>query len=302
MRFKMFFMLVAVFFFITTHTSAEHRFVKDGVGRTVRVPVNPKRVVSLAPSVTEIIYELRQGHRLKGATRFSDFPPEADRLPKVGSYIHLDLERIVSLKPDLCIAIKDGNPIEEIKRLESLNVSVFAINSIGFSTLMESIRSIGSLLDSSRQADVLIGDLTRRIEIVKERVADADKRPGVFFQIGITPIVSAGSDTFIHELIELAGGRNLARGATSYPRYSREQVLLLAPDVIIITSMSRNKAFIKSKKAWNSWPQLPAVRNKSVFIVDSNLFDRPTSRLVSGLEILASLLHPEQFKKGKLEK
>ena len=134
-----------------------------------------------------------------------------------------------------------------------------------------------------------------RIYRVKALVENTGHRPGVFFQIGISPIVSVGTPTFIHELIGLAGGTNLAAGPVAYPRFSREQVIALSPEIIIITSMSRAAVFEQVKADWNRWPHLPAVKNQRIFLEDSNLFDRPTPRLVDGLELLARLIHPECF-------
>jgi iron complex transport system substrate-binding protein len=118
----------------------------------------------------------------------------------------------------------------------------------------------------------------------------------VFIQIGLTPIVSVGTHTFIHELIERAGGINLASGDTPYPRFSREQVLALAPDIIIITSMERSANFEQAKADWLQWQSLPAAKNRQIFIEDASLFNQPSPRLVEGLEHLAQLIHPALFK------
>jgi iron complex transport system substrate-binding protein len=211
----------------------------------------------------------------------------------VGSFVHPDLERIVALKPDLCIATRDGNPQDVIAKLEALKIPVYVVNPKDLNTVVDTVVEIGQLLNASQRCQDLAHDLRARIERVKSRVAEAQQRPRVFFQIGIVPIVSAGTSTFIHELITTAGGYNLAEGPTPYPRFSREQVLALQPEVIIITSMTRGQAFEPVRAEWNQWGSLPAVRNQRVFIVDSNLFDRPTPRLIEGLEILARLIHPE---------
>ncbi|MCP4100727.1 MAG: cobalamin-binding protein [Lentisphaerae bacterium] len=269
--------------------------VTDETGRTMSVPENPMRVIALAPSITEIIFDLGQEHRLKGATMFSNYPPETAKLPKVGSYVHLDLEKIVALKPDLCIGIKDGNPIAVVRRLDALNIPVYAVNPTNFDSVTKTILKIGTLLNSPDRAKSLAENLTKRISTVKSKISNTDYRPGVFFQIGITPIVSAGYSTFTHEMIILAGGRNLAQGPTPYPRFSREQVLSLMPDVIIIASMAREGGFEQAKATWNSWPQLPAVQNNRIFIIDADLVNRPTSRLVQGLETIAKLIHPKLF-------
>ncbi len=267
--------------------------VIDQLQRRVDVPDNPLRVISLAPSITEILFVLEQGDRLKGVTRFSDYPQQATALPKVGSYVNLDLEKIVSLKPDLCIAVKDGNPIEIIRRLELFDIPVYAVDPRDLDTVVETVLEIGNLLNADIIARRVAGDMVSRIKKIKTHVAQVVLRPGVFFQIGISPIVSVGAGTFNDELIQLSGGTNLVRGSSAYPRFSKEQVLSLAPEVIIICSMARQGGFERMKAEWNRWPSLPAVRNRQIFLVDSNLFNRPTPRLVDGLELLFQLIHPE---------
>jgi len=286
-------LIVILMVVVLTCLPAVARQVTDQLGRQVVLSDDPQRVVSLAPSITEIIFALGQEHRLKGVTRFSDFPSEAVNLPRVGSYVQLDLERIVALKPELCIAIKDGNPVEVVERLESLKIPVYAVDPRNLNAVMETILEIGKLLDASKTAKTLVEDMQYRIQRVRFRAAKASHHPGVFFQIGVSPIVSVGTNTFIHELIVLAGGDNLTKGPIPYPRFNREQVLSLAPEVFIITSMARGEVFERVKLEWSRWSEMPAIKNRRIFLVDSNLFDRPTPRLVDGLELLGRLIHPE---------
>ncbi len=293
--------VLALLFAAAPRTTAKNQVVarvwlKDQLGRRVRVPLEPRRIVSLAPSITEIVYALGCGGRLVGVTRFSDYPAAAKKLPKVGTYVHPDLERIVALRPDLCIATKDGNPEVLVKRLQELDIPVFAVNPRNLDEIVQTVGDIGRLLHTDRKSEALAGDMRQRIETVRRLVAKATYRPKVFFQIGVAPMVSAGSGTYIDELIRTAGGRNIAAGPNPYPRFTREQVLAAAPDVIVITSMARGAVFQRVKARWMRWPSLPAVRHQRIHIVDSNLFDRPTPRLVEGLEILARLLHPELFR------
>ena len=276
-----------------SHIAAKN--ITDQLGRTVSLPDDPQRVVSLAPSITEIIFALGQQDRLKGVTISSDFPGDAAKLPRVGSYVNLDLERIVALKPDLCIAIKDGNPKAVVKRLESLKIPVYAVDPRNLDAVMQTILEIGNLLNAGENAKALVQGMRFRIQRVKSQVAKAAHRPGVFFQIGISPIVSVGANTFGHELIEIAGGNNLAAGPTTYPRFSREQVLSFSPQIFIISSMAGTGAFDRVKAQWNRWSDLPAVRNQRIYLVDSNLFDRPAPRLVDAIELLVRLIHPELF-------
>ncbi len=271
------------------------RQVVDQLGRRMQIADHPERVIALAPSITEIIFSLHQEHRLVGVTLFSDYPPAARKLPKVGSYVQLDIEKIVSLKPDLCIGIRDGNPIALVRRLESLGIPVYAVNPTDLERVMETVDEIGSLLDSQEQAQRLTAAMHARVQAVKARIAASRSRPRVFFQIGISPIVSAGTHTFINELIQLSGGVNIAAGPVNYPRYTEEEVIRLKPDIIIITSMARGVRFESVKARWLRWKSIPAVRNGRIHLVDSNLVDRPSPRLVDGLEAMARIIHPELF-------
>jgi iron complex transport system substrate-binding protein len=289
-------LLFIIGLFLSAGTPLSAKTVVDQLGRKVSLPDDPQRVVSLAPSITEIIFALGREHRLKGVTRFSDFPPEAAKLPKVGSYVRLDLEKIVALRPDLCFAIKDGNPREIAARLESLGIPVYAVDPKNLESVMETFLEIGGVLNATQKANSIVGKMSSRITRVKSLVANAPGRPRVFFQIGLSPIVAVGTRTFIHELIVLAGGKNISEGPVQYPRFSREQVLALSPEVFIITSMARGASFERVKMEWSKWPDLPAVRNDRILLVDSNLFDRPSPRLVDGLELLLKLIHPELFK------
>jgi len=163
---------------------------------------------------------------------------------------------------------------------------------------MQTIQKIGSILNASQKANTLVKDMRSRIQQVDALVSRIDRRPRVFIQIGISPIISAGTNTFIHELIVRAGGLNVAAGNRAYPHFSREQVLALAPDVLIITSMARSGAFEKAKADWNRLSHMPAVREKRIYTVNSDVFDRPSPRLLDALEILTRLLHPKLFKEG----
>jgi iron complex transport system substrate-binding protein len=276
---------------------AEAKTVVDQAGRSVTVPATPERVVALAPSITEIIFALGQEDRLKGVTIYSNYPPAALALPKVGTYIRLDLERIVALAPDLCIAIKDGNPKAAVDRLTELNVPVYTVNPVDIEHVIRAVIEIGGLLNAEENAHRLADEMHTRVQRVKSQMAHATHRPRVFFQIGIAPIVSVGTKTFINELIVLAGGDNIAAGSTAYPRFNREQVLALAPEVIIISSMTRGASFEQIKQEWQNWPKIPAVQHQRIYIVDSDLFDRPSPRLVEALEMLVKLIHPEIMEK-----
>ena len=289
-------MMIVLMLALVVAKTGEPGPARDQAGRTVSVPDNPLRVVSLAPSITEIVFALGEGGRLKGVTQHCDFPADAQALPKVGSYVHLDLERIVALKPDLCIAVRDGNPGNVVAELETLGIPVYAVDPRNLDTAVDTVVEVGQLLNASSKAQRLANEMRARIERVKGRAAETGLRPRVFFQIGAAPIVSAGSNTIINELIVAAGGQNLAEGPASYPRFSREQVLALQPEVIIVTSMTKEADLEQVSAEWKKYEELPAVRNNRIFIVDADLFDRATPRLIDGLETLAGIIHPEMFR------
>jgi iron complex transport system substrate-binding protein len=276
---------------LSCHAMAEVRV--DQLGRQVHVPASPQRVVTMAASLTEMVFALGLGSRVCGVEQFSDYPPAARELPKIGSYISPDLEKIVALRPDLCLAIKDGNPLYVVKRLQGLGIPVYAVDPRNVQAVITTIAEIGNLLGAADQGRELATALNHRYQRIKDLAAHVAHHPRVFFQIGISPIVSAGTHTFLNELITTAGGLNLTAGKVPYPRVSQEQVLALQPEVIIITSMDRGGAFEGVKAGWERWETLPAVRDHRIFLVDSDLVDRPSPRLMDGLELLFRLVHPE---------
>jgi len=267
----------------------------DEAGREVRVPDRSERIVSLAPSITEILFAIGAGSRVVGVTQYSNYPPEAVRLPKVGSYVNLSLEKILALRPDLVIGIRDGNPKAVIDRLTELVVPCYIVDPKSLQGVVTTVRNIGRAVGREQAADQIAGQMASRIREVERRVAGI-ARPRVFYQIGVEPIVSAGQGTFPNILIETAGGKNVAADMAGYPQLNVEQVLVARPEIIIVTSMTREYDFERVKGFWGRWPDLPAVAAARIYVVDSDLMDRPSPRIVEGLETLARLIHPERFK------
>ena len=272
------------------------RTVTDQLGRTLEVPDTPRRIVSLAPSITEMVFFLGGEDRLVGVSRQSDYPEGAKALPQVGPYINPDLERIVSLRPDLCIATKDGNPKAIVDKLQAFGIPVYGVNPQSLDGMLATLEGLGTLLGMAADTRGRIDRLKERVDAIDRLTRNVPGRPKVFLQIGIAPIVSAGSDSFIHEILTRAGGKNLAGTSKGYPRFSEEEVLGLSPDIIIITSMEQNALFEKVKAGWMGWSDLPATRTGRIYIEDSNLLDRVGPRLVDGLELMTQLIHPEFFR------
>lgn len=271
------------------------RPVTDQVGRDVVVPDAPQRVVALAPNVAEIVFLLGRGKVLKGATQYSNHPEGAKLLPRVGSYVRLDVEKIVALKPDLCLAVRDGNPIHSVERIESLGIPVYVVDPRSLEGIMDVVNRLGGLLGAQDRARNIVSDMQKRMDLIRDKLTGKISRPRVFFQIDAAPIISAGTNTFIHELIIKAGGSNLAAGDKSYPRFSWEDIILMQPDIAIIASMAGGYSVADLEGSWRKWPQLKVVKGNRLHVVDADLIDRPTPRLVDGLEEFAAIIHPELF-------
>jgi iron complex transport system substrate-binding protein len=272
---------------------AQGRELVDPLGRKVAVAESLTRVVSLAPSLTETSFEVGGGPALVGATRFATFPEAAALLPRVGSYVAPDIEKIVKLRPQLCLAIRDGNPKASVERLEALGIPVYVFDPKSLEDVVDTVVRLGEIFRTEAQAATLAAGYRQRLERVAGQLTGLKDRPRVFFQIDAQPIFSAGSDTFLHQLLVRSGAVNLAGERSGYPRYSWEELLTLKPDVVLLASMGGGYTDRELRARWQAWPQIPAVRNGQLFVVDADLFDRPSPRLIDALEVLVGLLHPE---------
>ncbi|MEW6186025.1 MAG: cobalamin-binding protein [Thermodesulfobacteriota bacterium] len=256
-------------------------------------PKEYKRIVSLAPSLTEILFALGLGDRIIGVTKHCDFPAEARKKISVGSYIDLNIEKILSLKPDLVIATADGNEKGSVERLAAFHIPVLVTNPRSLDETLETIRVIGRATQTEKKAEPLVHSLKKRADRIIQ-ACRSFPRVRVFLQINEHPLITVGKDTFHNHLIRLAGGVNISgEDVIKYPKYSLEQVLRSQPEVILITSMERGMAAERKKERWKQWRQLDAVRQERIQIIDSDLLDRPSPRLIDGLEALARAIHPE---------
>jgi len=271
--------------------------LKDEVGREVLFSFPPKRIISLAPNITEILFDLGLDEEVVGVSIHCNFPEKAKTRPRVGSYISLDYEKIISLKPDLIIATGAGNTREMVERLEKLGFPAYVIFPKDLEGILLSIDHIGQVVDRKAEALRIIQDVKRR----KAKIINLMKnvpRTKVFLQIGEAPMVTVGKGSFADDLIRLAGGENVAgEEKKMYPRFGMEEILKRAPEVIIITSMNTSANYEKVLQDWSRWKTLPAVKNGRIHLIDSDLIDRPSPRIIDGLEEMARILHPERFKK-----
>lgn len=273
--------------------SAHAAAFTDQLGRKVSLSNPPLRIVTLAPSITEIVYYLGLGDRVVGVTQFSNFPYEASLKPKVGSYIDLNVERIISLAPDLVLGTKDGNQPGPVRLLEQAGLNVFILNPKDLEQMIDSLIMVGRLCGISEKANRKAIELERRIEHIRNKVKGYPK-PQIFFQINPRPVMTINKATFLHDLISLAGGHNIAAEAQiKYPRFSIEEVIRRKPEVIILSGMTQEQAFEETRRMWMELPMIPAVKKSRVHLIDSDLTNRPSPRIIQGLEIMAQWFHPE---------
>ncbi len=267
--------------------------VIDEIGREVHLPSSPKRIVSLAPNITETLFALGLGSEIAGVTIFCNYPEEAKQKPKVGGLINLSLETIVSLEPDLIIATADGNRKETVNQLENIGLAVYVVNPRNIMEILGMISHIGTITGREREAERLRRNLEGRIEAILGKT-EGIPRPRVFMQVGMDAMISAGKNTFLHELITMAGGDNIAGdSAIRYPRFGTEEIIIKDPDVIIVSSMKKGDPPARVEEMWRRWDAISAVKNNRIYIIDSDIITRPSPRIVSGLEKLFIIIHPE---------
>jgi len=265
----------------------------DSLGRKIELSDAPKRIISLAPSITEILYFIGLGDRLVGVTMFSYYPEEAKKKPKVGPYSEINIERVISLNPDLVIGTADGNNRGDVEMLEEAGIPVYIVNPRNIDQVLHSIEKIGEVCGVNIRTKRLASNLKQRVMVIKEKLKMAE-RPLVLLVINMKPIISVGRGTMHNDLIKLSGGRNMIESQTiPYPKINMEEIIKKRPDVIIISSMERGGEFDKAKRAWIRWSTLPAVQKGDVYLIDSDLIDRASPRIIQGLEEMAKLIHPE---------
>ena len=272
----------------------------DGLDREVKLNAPAERIVSLAPSNTEILFALGAGDKVVGRDEFSDYPEEAKAIESVGGSMgEYSLEAIVALKPDLVLAAEINTP-ELVKSLEDLGITVYYLsNPKTLEGLYTNLEIVATL--TGRDATKLTDSLKARVAAVDEKIAPISARPVVFYEIDATDPskpYTAGVDTFINLLIARAGGINFTEAAgiaDPYPQVGLEQLVVTQPDFIILGDAMWGTT-PESVAARPGWDALTAVKDGRIFPFDDNLLSRPGPRLIDGLEALARLLHPDAFK------
>jgi len=271
----------------------EPECIFDDLGRLVCLNETPERIISLAPSNTEILFALGLGDRVVGVTDWCDYPEEVLEKEKVGAYNTPDIETILSLNPDLILA-GYGNSIEVINSLDELGLTVFGIKTIDLDDLLNDIRTVGEITDKEVEAQALTSEMAIGIQSVTNQTEELEQRPKVFYLLWgseSSPLWTAGQGTFIHELVEKAGGVNICQNITGYTTISIEEVIARDPEIIISSVLSYDWAI----NATGPLASTNASQTDRIFTCDDNLVQRPGPRILKGLEWFAHFIHPEIF-------
>ena len=269
----------------------------DDMGRGVVIDEVPQRIVCFGPSITEIAFALGLGELVVGVDDFSDYPEEAQALPKVGSSFAPSLESLVALAPDLVLTLEHEQFNSE---LEAMGIKYLILDPKDIDNILTNIELVGAVTDSADEAAALVESMEEVIADVEERVAGAPP-VSVFFIVDATdPTLpwTAGPGSFIDTLISLAGGENVAGDAPyQWPQFSIEEVVSADPDIIIVQTMFGGipTISIEDLQAHPIWGEVSAVSQGRVYLIDGDLVSRSGPRIVGGLEALARVIHPEVF-------
>ncbi len=266
--------------------------VKDCRGKSIKIATEPKRIVSIAPSNTEILFALGLDKQIVGVTRFCNYPASAKKKTQVGD-LRTSVEKVISLKPNLVLAHGFLND-EAVRSLEKHKIVVVAFDPKTLDEAMRDIKTIGLITNREKQAAQIVSRMSATISLVKRKSAGVKSKPKVLVAVQGEPLWAAGPRTFVDEMIRLSGGVNIASDAKAgFNQFSTEAAVWRKPDVIIYTTGSDSKIFSKGL-----WTGTNAVKRKRVHAVNPDLLVRPGPRLTDGLKALARLIHPDVF--GKL--
>lgn len=274
--------------------------VTDMLGRHVVLKTQVRRIVSLSPSNTEVLFGLGLGEKVVGVTSFCNYPDEARKLPKIGGFAArtISVESVLALKPDLVLAGDETQkPVTD--SLARLGIVCVAIRVRDFQDLFASIRLIGGLGGKSREAEALVASMKARVDRVVETAQKIppERRVRVYWEVFDEPLMSAGPRSIVGQQIMLAGGLNIfADVKEEYPHISAEAVIERNPDVILGPLYMREKALTPERLAARpGWARLAAIRNGRVGTLPDEPVSRPGPRLVDGLELIATRLYPDYF-------
>ncbi|MDI3323224.1 cobalamin-binding protein [Pontibacterium granulatum] len=265
--------------------------VVDDLGRPLVLPQAAKRVISLAPHITENLYSVGAGDQIVAAVSYSDYPEAARALPRVGDFANLNIERILSLNPDLVIAWIDGSSAAQLERLEQLGIPVLRESPDSFAEIANSLRRLGTVTGNAHEAERVAADLEARVGHLRERFQEQTTLT-VFYQLWHQPLITSNNSQLIDRIVRLCGGRNIfAERPEIAPRVNIEAVIAADPDVILSGVEKHDPQW---RQYWQRWTQMKAVEHGFLFTTDADQIHRATLRALAGAEAVC-----EQFDQAR---
>ncbi|MDO3660487.1 ABC transporter substrate-binding protein [Bacillus sp. C28GYM-DRY-1] len=273
--------------------------IGDASNQDVTIKKEPKTIVSLMPSNTEITYALGLGDNVVGVTTNDTYPKEVKKVEKVGD-MNINVEKVISLKPDLVLAYESSMSAsaDAIKQLKDAGITVLTVNDAqSFSEVYKSIEMIGEAAGAEKKADQLVKRMKTDLAAIKEKAAGISKadQKKVFVEVSPAPdIYTTGKDTFMDEMLEAIHAENAASAQKGWAKMTEEAIVKLNPDAIVTTNGESAVSEIKKRSGWSG---VKAIRHHEVYDVDPDLVTRPGPRLIKGVEELAEHIYPDVFKK-----
>ncbi len=264
--------------------------ITDDLGNVFEFGTAPARIITLAPSLTEIIYDLGVEKYLTGNTFYCDYPEAARKIEKVGDMLTFNFEKIVTLKPDLVFITVEGNTKETYDKFRELGIKIFVSNPRSFEGIKKTYLDFGKIFGLEKEAKLKIAAWDSTVSRIKSSLSSHQQQKTAMFLIELRPVMLAGKNTFINEYLEICGLKNIAEDSPlNYPVYSREEILRKDPDFIIYPGV--DEEFPKIKNSYSEWSSLKAIQRKEIIFVDRNLYLRPGPRFVEAVTDLFTRLH-----------
>ena len=289
--------LAASLLLAAAHVAAGEISIKDDAGRLIKLPAPARRIVSLAPHITEDLFAIGAGDRLVGSVDYSDYPEAAKRISRVGGYSRIDLEAIVALRPDLVVAWQSGNDAAQMDRLRALGIPLLLTQSNRIEDIAASLELLGRATGNGAAAAVAAGAFRERLAALQSRYGS---RPVVrtFYEVWHQPLTTIGGSQIISSVIRLCGGENIYAGlAPLAPKVSTEAVVSANPEAIVASCMDVARPDWLDN--WKQWPSLTAVARDNLFFVPPDILQRHTPRLLDGAEMLCRHLEQARQRRPK---
>ncbi|SMO73454.1 ABC transporter substrate-binding protein [Melghirimyces algeriensis] len=262
----------------------------DDTGKQVKIKEEPQRIVSLIPSMTETVYALERGDRVVGVTTNDDYPKEVKKVEKVGD-MNVDAEKVVSLKPDLVLASSSMNK-DSVKKLRKLGLTVLAYDPKNLKSVFQQTRDVGKAVGAKEEADRLIDKMKKEKEMAEKVASKVPDQEKAQVWVEVSPdLFTAGNNTFMNELITLAGGKNVSVKVDGWGQVSSEKVVKWNPEVILYTHPEKKKT-IASRSGWD---EIRAVKEDRIQQLDANIVNRPGPRITQGLLQICKAIYPEEY-------